>query len=320
MTLSLKSIATNVLAQLCLLIICIPANAQQNTIKISTLEEIKAEFSSVPCEDDKRLAAVQALFEKAGAPASDMSVVKYKGVENLAIRKQGTSAEIMVVGAHYDKVSDGCGAVDNWTGIVAIAHLYKILRNASLSKTIIFVAFGKEEKGLIGSRAMVDAIAKDQLGQYCAMINIDSLGLSAPQVLDNASSKKLGELAANVAKEMKMPFSHASVGNADADSSSFVRKKIPALTIHGLNNEWSSIIHSRNDQLSKVNPVSVYLGYRLALALMSRLDTSACAAYRWAVYKKAPSNKLFELTVSSLRSQTAAQPLRWATGWTPSIE
>jgi Zn-dependent M28 family amino/carboxypeptidase len=185
-----------------------------------------------------------------------------------------------VIGAHYDKVSDGCGAIDNWTGIVAMAHLYETIKNVPLQKTIIFVAFGKEEKGLIGSRAMVEAIPKEELAQYCAMINIDSLGLSAPQVLDNASSKKLRDLAADVAKEMKMPFSHASVENADSDSSSFTKKKIPAVTIHGLNNEWSSIIHSRNDQISKVNPVSVYLGYRLALALVTRLDASACAAYR----------------------------------------
>lgn len=279
MSSTLKWIIT-ILAQLLMLTICVPVNAQQSSIKISTPEEIKADFSSVPCKDDERLAAVKAVFEKAGAPASNVSVEKYKSVENLIIRKQGTSAESIVIGAHYDKVSDGCGAIDNWTGIIALAHLYETLKNASLRKTIIFVAFGKEEKGLMGSRAMVDAIAKDQLGQYCAMINIDSLGLSAPQVLDNASSKKLRELAADVAKEMKVPFSHASVENADADSSSFIRKKIPALTIHGLNNEWSSVIHSRNDQISKVNFVSVYLGYRLVLAMVSRLDASSCAAYR----------------------------------------
>lgn len=269
-----------ILSQLLSLMICVSVDAQQNTIKVSTPEEIKAEFSSVPCKDGERFVAVKALFEKAGASASDISVEKYKSVENLVVRKQGTSAETIVIGAHYDKVSDGCGVIDNWTGIVAIVHLYETLKNVPLRKTIIFVAFGKEEKGLIGSRAMVDAIAKDQLGLYCAMVNVDSLGLSAPQVLDNASSKKMGELAANVAKEMKVPFSHASIGNADADSSSFVRKKIPALTIHGLNNEWSSIIHTRNDQVSKVNPASVYLGYRFVLALVSRLDAFPCAAYR----------------------------------------
>lgn len=79
---------------------------------------------------------------------------------------------------------------------------------------------------------------------------------------------------------MKIPFGHASIEGADADSSSFIAKRIPALTLHGLNNEWTSILHSRNDQSSKVNPNSVYLGYRLILALVIRLDSSPCGEYR----------------------------------------
>ena len=63
----------------------------------------------------------------------------------------------------------------------------------------MFVAFGREEKGLIGSRAMTRNIDTVQAAGYCAMINIDSLGLGPPQVADNMSSKKLarftGELA-----------------------------------------------------------------------------------------------------------------------------
>src|SRR4030095_6437012 len=101
--------------------------------------------------------------------------------------------EKIIVGAHYDKVADGCGAIDNWTGIVAMAHLYKTLKEIPLNKTVWFVAFGKEEKGLIGSRAMTEAIKKEDVAQFCAMINIDSLGLTAPQVLRNLSNPKLVE-------------------------------------------------------------------------------------------------------------------------------
>jgi acetylornithine deacetylase/succinyl-diaminopimelate desuccinylase-like protein len=256
------------------------SSAQQITVHPATPDEIKDEFNIVPCKNEERLNGVKALLERLGAPASDISVNKYNGVENLIIRKVGASEESIIIGAHYDKVSDGCGAVDNWTGIVALAHLYKTLKDVPLTKTLVFVAFGKEEKGLIGSRAMVDKMSKDEALMVCAMINIDSLGLSAPQVADNMSTKKLGELAAATAKDMKMPFAHAAIANADADSSSFVAKKIPALTIHGLTNDWPTILHSQKDQASKVNSISVYLGYRLALALIGRLDSSACAAYR----------------------------------------
>jgi Zn-dependent M28 family amino/carboxypeptidase len=277
---SFKYRLTLIAAQLLLLFAPIVSDAQSTDINISTPEEIKAEFASVPCNNDERLSAVKALFEKMGASPSEIAIEKYKNVENLVIRKPGASQEKIVVGAHYDKVADGCGAVDNWTGIVTIAHLYNSLKDAPLKKTILFVAFGKEEKGLVGSHAMVEAIGKNELAQYCEMVNIDSFGLTAPQVADNMSSKKLEVFTAELAKEMKIPFNHASIPGADADSSSFIARKIPAMTLHGLSNDWRSILHSRNDQPSKIKPESVYLGYRLALALVVRLDSSSCNAYR----------------------------------------
>ena len=254
--------------------------AQQTAVTLSSPERIKEEFAAVPCKNEGRLEAVKSIFEKAGASASDVSVDKYKDVENLVVVKKGESEERIVVGAHYDKVSDGCGAVDNWTGIVTLSHLFRTLKDVHMKKTLVFVAFGKEEKGLVGSRAMTKAIGKDEAARYCAMINIDSLGLAPPQVAENMSSKKMRELAAAVAKEMKMPFGSAGIGGADSDSSSFMAKHIPAVTIHGMNNDWRTVLHSSNDKASKVNPLNVYMGYRLTLAMLARMDASACNAYR----------------------------------------
>ncbi|MBD0370683.1 MAG: M20/M25/M40 family metallo-hydrolase [Pyrinomonadaceae bacterium] len=269
-----------VLLQLLVLFVPQSLGAEQSEIKISTLEQIKADFDSVPCKNEDRLKAVKTLFEKMGATSSDMSVDKYKDVENLVVKKPGSSQEKIIIGAHYDKVAEGCGALDNWSGIVTMAHLYKSLKTYQFKKTILFVAFGKEESGRVGSRAMADGIAKDQVAQYCEMINIDSLGLAGPQVADNMSSKKLSDLTAGIAKEMKLPFSHANIEGANSDSTSFIAKNIPSLTIHGMSNDWASILHSANDQASKVNPNSVYLGYRLVLILMVYLDNSPCGEYR----------------------------------------
>jgi Zn-dependent M28 family amino/carboxypeptidase len=274
---SYSSLVASVLPLL-LSLVSVSLWAQQPTVILSTTEQIKEEFASVPCEDKDRLSAVKALFERLGASSSDISIEKYKDVENLVIRKQGSTPETIIIGAHYDKVSYGCGAVDNWTGIVAMAHVYRTVKDIPLKKTVLFVAFGKEERGLIGSRAMAGAINKEQLEQYCAMINIDSFGLAAPQVLENASSKKLSSLAADLAKEMKIPFGSARVEAADSDSSPFLRRKIPAITLHGLSNEFSTIIHTSNDKSAKVNEASVYLGYRLVSVMLVRLDETSCNA------------------------------------------
>lgn len=271
---------TSRLAFLIFLIAAIPIAAQQSDVKVSTPEEIKADFAAVPCEDKKRLEAVKSLFERAGVPAAEITIDKHKDVENFVWTRKGQSSEKIVIGAHYDKSAEGCGAVDNWTGVVTLSHLYRTLKDIPLKKTLVIVAFGKEEKGMIGSRAMVNAIDKDKIAEYCAMINIDSLGLSAPQVADNMSSAKLGKFTEDTAKEMKMPFARASIPGAVSDSVPFVEKNIPAVTIHGMSNEWPKILHTGNDQASRINPLSVYLAYRLALAMVVTLDQSPCAAYK----------------------------------------
>jgi Iap family predicted aminopeptidase len=270
----------SLLAVLVFCVAVVPTGAQDSGIKVSTPEQIKEEFTTVPCDDKKRLDAVKALFEREGVPAAEVTIDQHKEVENFVVTKKGESAEKIVLGAHYDKVAHGCGAVDNWTGVVTLAHLYRTLKDVQLKKTLIIVAFGKEEQGLVGSRAMTKAISKEQAIEYCAMVNIDSLGLAPPQVADNMSSKKLSNFTEELAKEMKMPFSRARIAGANSDSSSFVEKNIPAVTIHGMSNQWSSILHSGNDQVSKVNAMSVYLAYRLALALVARLDQAPCAAYK----------------------------------------
>jgi Iap family predicted aminopeptidase len=249
-------------------------------VRISTVADISADLALLGCGDESRYDAVSRLFTKAGARPADVTDFSHRKVRNLAVTKGGASPETIVVGAHYDKTDLGCGAIDNWTGIVVLAHLYSTLREVVSAKSLVFVAFDDEEVGLLGSNAMVRSIAKPERARYCAMINLDSFGLATPQVLDNVSNKRLRKLAAELALAMEVPFDHARVEVASADSASFLRRGIPALTLHGLSADWFSILHTDRDQPSMVSPTSVYLGYRLALALLTRIDAMSCDAFR----------------------------------------
>lgn len=252
----------------------------QAQLIISTREEIGAEFKNVPCKNEERQSAVKALFERMGAASSEIIVEKFKEVENLVVRRKGVSEEKIVIGAHYDKVDLGCGAIDNWTGIVSIAHVYRAFRDLSPNKTLVFVAFGREEEGLVGSAAMAREITKDNKKQYCAMVNIDSLGMGYPQVTDENSSFKMGQLAETLAEKMKLPFSHSSFVGANSDAHSFKSKGIPTMDIHGLTSRWRSYLHSSSDSVANVRIESVYLGYRFVLAAVISIDTARCDSYR----------------------------------------
>ncbi|HEY8458947.1 MAG TPA: M20/M25/M40 family metallo-hydrolase [Blastocatellia bacterium] len=280
------------LAAICLMFLSSFAFAQEvdgaSKARISTPEEIRSEFDSVPCRNRDRLKTVKALFEKMGAKPEEIAIEKARSAENLVIRKAAAedSPEKIVIGAHYDKVPDGCGAIDNWTGIVALAHIYRSVKDLPFKKNVIFAAFGKEEEGLVGSSGMAAGIKKEQAAEYCAMINIDTIGMGVPATLDNVSSRKLIDFTVALAKGMNFPFTNMTINGASSDSASFIGRKIPAVTIHALNNDWRRILHSSNDRPEKINHDSVYVGYRVALALLVRVDSADCQAFREMKEKK----------------------------------
>ncbi len=246
----------------------------------STADEIGADINAVPCKNKDRLEGVKKLFLAKGASEAEIKIEDFKNVENLVVEKQGKSKEIIVVGAHYDEEGGGCGAIDNWSGIVIVANLYQTMKDFDTEKTIKFVAFGKEESGLIGSKAMTNAIPKDERLNYCAMVNLDSFGMAYPQVMTSISDSKLVDLAEETAKKMQYPFGKASILGATSDSASFMSIKIPSLAIHGLSDKWIQYLHTSRDVSKNVNASSVYYGYLFSLNVIAAIDSKTCDAFR----------------------------------------
>jgi len=249
-------------------------------VTYSTEEQLAADVALSPCKNDDRFGAARELFSRCGANSENSSVVEAGKYKNFVATIPGTGSGTVVIGAHYDKAKEGCGAVDNWSGVTLVAHLYKTFHQMHPQRTFIFVAFGGEEVDLNGSRAMANAIPKAERSSYCAMINFDSFGLGRPQIIEEISSPKLTRLVAKIAEESKVPFSAATLGIGDSDSTSFKRVGIPAVTLHGLSNEWNRVIHTDNDKVSVIQPSSLYAGYVLAINVMKKVDSTDCAQLR----------------------------------------
>jgi len=102
--------------------------------------------------------------------------------------------ELVVIGAHYDHLGFGDGAVgadvrkgnegllhpgadDNASGVALLLELARFLsRDWKPERTVVFAAFTGEESGKIGSRHYVDGLADLPPHSCRAMLNLDTVG------------------------------------------------------------------------------------------------------------------------------------------------
>jgi hypothetical protein len=90
--------------------------------------------------------------------------------------------DILVIGAHHDHLGGGhLGANDNASGVVALLAVAQAVqqRAAPPRRTIAFVTFGAEERGMRGSAHFVAHMpAQLPLARVVQMINLDMVGSS----------------------------------------------------------------------------------------------------------------------------------------------
>ncbi|HPP52097.1 MAG TPA: M28 family metallopeptidase, partial [Thermoguttaceae bacterium] len=82
--------------------------------------------------------------------------------------------QIYIVGAHYDSV-DCPGADDNASGVAAVLEAARILSQYQFERTILFIAFDREEDGLIGSYGYAGAHAGDNIR---GMLSLDMIAFN----------------------------------------------------------------------------------------------------------------------------------------------
>ena len=186
----------------------------------------------------------------------------------------GETDEVIVVGAHTDKVTTaGDGVVDNWTGASLLPSLLFSLSAERRHHTFVFAGFAGEEKGMIGSRFYVDHLTSGQRAHIEAVVNIDSLGLSPTKVWASHSDKFLLDALASVATKSKLPVSTMNVDNlGTSDSESFAAYHIPRVTLHSVTPENMKVLHSSNDTLDVIKMADYYDSYHLIAEYLAYLD------------------------------------------------
>lgn len=237
--------------------------------------------------EQKALQWVAARFRNFGAdtayvmpvPRSKMGVNTSSGVAVGIF--PGRSDSAIVIGGHIDSSHpENPGANDNASGTACMMELARIWANQPRRYTLVFCAFGGEERGLIGSRYFVEHYPN--LDKVALMLQIDMAGSSgwlipfidtkkhqAPRWLVEDSYTIDRVLGYNSLQYPTHFFSiNAATGGAGSDHLPFLEKKIPAIDFTaGIN---TSPIHTPQDRLELVSAAMLARSGRLVDGLISR--------------------------------------------------
>jgi len=255
----------------------IVATAETLQFSLVSRERIEARLRKYVGDNKQREATLKQMFADAGCDEQHISEQPVKGskLPNVICVLPGSSDKVIIIGAHFDRVSEGDGVVDNWSGASLLPSLYEAVKIEPRKHTYIFIGFTDEEKGLIGSHYYVQQMTNAQVAATDAMVNMDTLGLAPSEVWATHSEQWMIDSLAYIANQLNLPITGVNVdqiGSSDAES--FTERKIPRITIHSLTQEtWNArILHTSKDKLSAMRLDDYYQTYHLLAVYVAYLD------------------------------------------------
>ncbi len=88
---------------------------------------------------------------------------------------RGDGDKYLIIDAHFDCVSNGPGADDNLSAVVAMLEAARVLKAVELNKSVKFVGFDLEELGLLGSKEYVKNFLRDDM-KLLGVYNFEMIG------------------------------------------------------------------------------------------------------------------------------------------------
>lgn len=210
-------------------------------------------------------------------------------VSNVFALAKGTdpklSGEYIIVGAHFDHLGWGeegslsgskkpsihYGADDNASGVAAMLDLAEAIKKLPTRRSVLFVGFNCEEKGLLGSAAFV----KDPqlpLENAVFMLNIDMIGRlkseSKLNLLGVGTAKNLSATIDSLVALDSMPVAKAKEGIGPSDHTSFFLRKVPVtMFFSGVHGDY----HRPTDTWDKLEYPGIVRASDLAFKLVSTI-------------------------------------------------
>ncbi len=201
--------------------------------------------------------------------------------------------EYVVIGAHYDHLGMGGegslapegravhnGADDNASGTAGMLDIARRLASGPRpARSVVFMAFTGEEKGLWGSARWVESPTRP-LERLIAMLNLDMVGRmsnDAVSVFGVGTASEWDQILGDGNSRMSRPLSIATSpdGYGPSDHASFFAVGIPVL--HFFTNTHAEY-HRPEDDWELINEEGIELVSELATAVTRRLTAGDAAS------------------------------------------
>jgi len=179
--------------------------------------------------------------------------------------------EIIILGAYYDHLGFGGphsgsrkpdtvavhnGADDNASGVSAILEIIEkiVLTNDSLKRSVLFMSFGAEEMGLIGSKYFIQNPLID-LSDVQIMLNLDMVGRLNPEtkaltIGGTGTAEGLSDQIIDLAQNHDLQAKLSPGGMGPSDHASFYIEDVPVLFFFtGVHEDY----HTPADDTEKIN-------------------------------------------------------------------
>ena len=211
--------------------------------------------------------------------------------------------EYVIIGAHYDHLGYGGegslapgetaihnGADDNASGTAAVLDIARRLAaGPRLDRSVLFIAFTGEERGLWGSAFFVRQPTVD-LEEAVAMLNLDMVGRVVEDgltVLGVGTAAEWDEIVDRANGQLSAPLriGKSPDGYGPSDHSSFYGEGIPVL--HFLSNLHEDY-HRPSDDWEKINIDGLERVSELTARIASRLATGGADAVALTPIQQAP--------------------------------
>jgi len=207
-------------------------------------------------------------FSGWGTFPSTGALGRHTGVNVLGI-SPGQSPEAIVIGAHRDVApTTSEGAEDNGSGTVALLELARVLPAVPHHYTYVFISFGAEEVGLLGSRYYANhqvaptalALSLDMMGESDGVLmqfgdyDWSQVPLPALQALFSLARQRdliLQGPQVSALSLLRLPFA-----GGGSDSAPFAAVGVPALHV-AWGQPYYPYTHKPEDRLEQVSAASL---------------------------------------------------------------